>query len=324
MSQLGRKSTAILPRETESKERFGFLGRALWESQDEIGDDRHEYLRLWEALRLDLRPRGALEEVLVEIVASCILRKQRILRAERGIVYTRQQDVGGEDRDDRHSGDGWFGYDEYEEARRRASDRERDTRSVVELLSQLQALEGEIREQGQLSKTSADHAAQFWNAESPNAEPLGQQLRRLNRLATGSEKAAGEAADPKEYTSAMLAAIDAERERLLARQEELGRREAAERHAKIDAHAVPDHQTVRTLAMHGRRLDQELRVALNQLERLQRARLGEALYGLSRFVSTASGPQLQRLKKLTLSRLTLESDAETTAMRAEAVKVEGV
>ena len=314
------RMSAVPPRPPEPKERLGFLGRGLWASPDDGGDDREEYLGLWESLRADLRPRGALEQLLVEVVASCLLRKRRILQAERGIINIQQKEV---ERETQSSSSGYAGYDpgwlgdEYDGYGRRSAV------SVEELLVTLDALEKEIKQHGCLAKSSVNPATQLWDPASRNELGFRERLRRLNELATGEEAPESDEPPAKKCRAAMLKLVDEERQRLLAGKEAQEQREAAERHAELDAKAVPDHETVRTLAMHGRRLDQELRVALVQLERLQRARMGDALYALTRLLSTASGVQLQRLTRLTCTRLTLQTDGDMVAAMSQEIRLSG-
>ena len=315
------RMSAVSPPPRDPKERLGFLGRGLWSSPDDSGDDREEYLRLWESLRADLRPRGALEQLLVEVVASCLLRKRRILQAERGFINIQQKEVERE-KPSRPSGyvdvDPFWSADEYD-----MGYRESGTGSAEELLTKLDALEKEVKEQGHLAASSVNRVAQLWDPTSPNELAFREGLRRLNSVATGEEAPETDEPPAKKCRAVMLQLIDKERQRLLARKEAQEQREAAERHAELDAKAVPDHETVRTLAMHGRRLDQELRVALIQLERLQRARMGDALYALTRLLSTASGGQLQRLNRLTCTRLTLQTDGDMVAAMAQEIRFSG-
>jgi hypothetical protein len=54
---------------------------------------------------------------------------------------------------------------------------------------------------------------------------------------------------------------------------------------------------------------------------LQRARMGEALYALVRFASTASEGQLRALKKLTCTRVRVDGASGVTGM-IESLKME--
>jgi hypothetical protein len=50
------------------------------------GENPSEYQELLDALREDLAPQGALEELLVEKIAICVWRGKRVLRCEGGLV----------------------------------------------------------------------------------------------------------------------------------------------------------------------------------------------------------------------------------------------
>jgi len=312
--------TALLPQEVASKATLGFLGRGLWSSPDDGADEREEYVRLWGSLRADLRPRGALEQLLVEVIASCILRKRRILQAERGLVLIRQARAERERaRRAAYSYDDDYLPSDYADS---AAHYARNPDSVTEALGRLDALEGVIRERGRLTRSEVEDARDFWSHRRDDREPPGEQIHRLNRAAAGEHKAGQGTMTPEQAGAAMLAAIAEERDHLTARRDALVRGEAAARHAHLDAHAVPDHETVRTLATHSRRVDQELRIALHELATLQKARMGDAVYALMRFASTASDSQIRSLTKLTCARIGRDGHGTPATSFIETLRVE--
>jgi hypothetical protein len=54
--------------------------------RDSSGETAEQFIRLMDRLRDDLRPAGALEEVLVEKIAICYWRLRRVLRSENGEI----------------------------------------------------------------------------------------------------------------------------------------------------------------------------------------------------------------------------------------------
>ena len=120
----------------------------------------------------------------------------------------------------------------------------------------------------------------------------------------------------------MLGMIDRERRRLKQLQEVYREHEAMERRAEVDAGSVPDVETVRALAQYQLAVDRQMYAALGQLERLQRARMGETLYSLVRFASTASESQIRSLKKLTASMVTVAPNGTRTTKLIEALRLE--
>jgi hypothetical protein len=69
----------------------GVLARAVIPPALEQYESRHEFSFLLETLHEDLDPRSALEEMLVERIATSYWRLARLLRAEAGVIAERQE-----------------------------------------------------------------------------------------------------------------------------------------------------------------------------------------------------------------------------------------
>jgi len=298
---------------------LGLLADAAWVAEGDAPENPQQLRELHETLRKDLRPRGAVEEMLVETVTVCVWRRRRVLLAEVGLVTKRQAGlylkrirrlVRGPE------GSAPPG------VRLRASDYEETSIGIDEPLKRLEELELELDLHGCIEKERMEDAVRFWWDTSPGRQPFGWTLHVLNVGAARTDPNEYHPLTVEEARKAMCSMIRDERERLLKLKKILGEEERVEREAETALAGIPEDDAVRTLTQYELALDRQMHAALVQLERLQRARMGEALYALMRFASAANESQIRSLKKLTSVRVGGNGHGTPAGSFMEALKSE--
>jgi hypothetical protein len=312
-----KKRLPVVPNETD-RNALGPFAEAAWIAQGDAPEDPEQLRELHEALRKDLRPRGFVEETLVETVAVCLWRKRRAILAEAGATTRQQTGVY------RQKIEGMLRAADFSimpPELQSAKDYQCNSLALDEPLERLKHLEVELAMDGRLSEETIKRMLRFWRDAQPGARSLGEWLFILNLALAPPETDAYHPMTPEQARKGIDEMIKAERERLEALKELLKEEEAMEQRAELMARSVPDPDTMRGLAQYIRAIDQEMYSALERLEQLQRARMGEALYALVRFASTASESQIRALKKLTCTRVRVHGGNGVTGM-LEALKVE--
>jgi hypothetical protein len=292
-------------------------GVALIEEGD-APEDPEELRELHEALRTDLRPRGFLEETLVETVAVCMWRKRRAILAEAGATTRRQTGVY------RQKVEGMLRAADFSimpDDLQSSKDYECNSLALAEPLERLSHLETELQVDGRLSEETIKRTLRFWRHADPGGRSLGEWLFIFNLALVPPEADAYHPMTPEQGRKGIEEMIKAERKRLETLKGLFQEEEAMAQRAELLSRSVPDPDTMRALSQYIRAIDREMYAALDRLEQLQRARMGDALYALMRFASTASPRQLRALRKLACTRARAQGGNGASGM-LEALKVE--
>ena len=298
---------------------LGLLADAAWIADGDAPEEPEELDRLHDALRKDLRPRGFVEETLAETVAVCLWRKRRALIAERGLVTQRQTGAYRRKIDELFK-EADFSYLPLH--LRSAAAYQCNSIGIDEPLARLERLSGTIQNDGYLTEEEAKEAMRFFRDASPGMDPLGYSLWVYNREANPETRDALCPFSIERAKTAMLTLIEGERRRLLTLKEMFAEEEGMEREAEVELGSIPDAEAVRALAQYEASLDRQMYAALEQLEKLQRARMGEALYALARFAGAANDSQLRSLKKLTCARAGRDPDGTPAGSTIDALRSE--
>ena len=300
------------------EERLGLLTDAALVYEGDAKECPDRLAEVLEDLRRDLRPKGSVENMLVETIATCVWRKRRALIAESGMVGRQQAGM-------------MLNYFRKilrgpvatapPGVRLTADDFEQVSAWIDEPVRLLDNLELEVDVYGHLRKDTVDFVQRFWWESAPGHDSLGWYLNLLNDAATNKDPEKYFPFTPDEAVQMMRDAFQSERERLARLKDLLREEERVARDAQTAAVAIPNHEEIRSLAAYEASLDRQMYSALAQLERLQRARLGEAVYAMARFASTASPSQLKALSKISCTRLRLQGSGGVTAL-LETMKME--
>jgi hypothetical protein len=297
------------------------LGRAALVNTGDSRENPREFLTLHEGLRADLRPRGKLEELLVERICVVLWRLRRLLASERGYIMRRTIGAHREAIDKMirkaNPAQSLGGLEQLT-----AGEMEGSSMGIGYLLAYLDGLEQELSGNGNLCAQTAKRVSRFWAGICSRNDPLGLELWRLNSSCIEGSGTGDGCTAAETYRKRMLALIENERTRLLERQEVLQDEEVAMIEAETAMQSVPTEQLIPNLAQHELALDRQLHASLDRLEKLQRARLGDLAYGLARFLATASGSQVRSLKKLALARSRNGTDGSSATSFISRLKLE--
>jgi hypothetical protein len=267
------------------------------ESPDEFGKLHH-------ALRRDLCPRGCLEEMLVETVASCIWRKKRLLRFERGKTEQAQirARIGHFESDHKD----WLFRCAMADGSPSVKTCSGFSEGIDYLLDLLERFTAEIEEKGHLSQERMKTVWLTWRKGDLMNDGVGFWVYFFNSQLTG-EHPMKEELDEARCRKGLLGILAAERERLEAVKELVTEELADRAEAHIDSLSIPDADTVKCIRDYGAAIGREMYSALDQLERLQRARLGDVAYTIMRFAATADEAEPELVQKVGELRLTVSS-----------------
>jgi hypothetical protein len=261
-----------------------------------------EFRRLHDDLEADLMPRPSTEGLLVETIAVCVWCRRRILQFERGQITRRKAGASRKHLDRlMRAGNPCHTFVGAENVT--AGQLEDNPFGIDRLLAELDQLDVEIECEGRLAGATVEEVQRLWQGSSSGNDPLGFWLARHNAALEEGREDGNEASVPDACREKMVALIQSERVRLLRRQEELREEEIALIDGDRGMRGTPAEQSIPSIVHYEMMLDRQMHAALDRLERLQRARMCEAAYALSRLVATASESQLRALKKLTSTRL---------------------
>lgn len=259
------------PRSVEGKRRsswnalkHGILARATLLADGEGKQSAQEFRRLVQRLWADHRPETALEEILIERVASCYWRLGRLLRAESAALQPDDDDDEGDDDD---------GLEQELEHRRREqelreddaippSERLRDLPGIESVLSAIETAGCEIQTKGFLEPEEAEA---FYNVVGYTFDGMEQPEPPLS----GKKDR-----DRKEEALAELAHLQEEMQSLKTR---LAARGNQLEEPACQSLGVPSEPIASRLLRYEAAIERQLYKALHELERLQRARRGEPL-----------------------------------------------
>ena len=267
-----RKSTGPKTEQGKAMAKFnalkhGLLAQEVVLAEGTMKESQQKFAALLESLRQDLAPTGPLEEMLVERVAVCYWRLRRVLTAEGGEINLKNVEWGR-----------W--YLDKAESFAKMRDAGYHNESVFlqtaagckYLADELKWLRNDVEKHGELT-CAAFNRMKETIGEGRTIEALAVFLMMLS---DNPEKLAPDALRAKhkrivlEFLGSRQNVV---RVTLDAREED----EDAEESARVRAAILPSEEAMERLVRYEAHLERQLYRALNQLERLQRQRRGEAV-----------------------------------------------
>jgi len=236
-------------------------GRCIQEDEQEFAD-LHQ--RLWE----DLKPGGVLEEMLVNQIVTTHWRLRRALKAESGEIAL-SVDEGQWDRSHlspRLASIEWGTYDDPVFPMRQSA------LGNGFLEQQLQAVRASVEQAGELTE-SAVQSVTFQDKPYSLTEDLEKLRAQLQPSPDGLDEAALRARRKEQA----LAYLDRELRFIAWQKVKCEEHEQKEEEARLAAAVLPTPAVLDKLMRYETMLQRQLHRDMNQLERLQRRRLGAAV-----------------------------------------------
>ena len=244
-------------------------------------ESRAEYERLFAGLRESLRPEGALEELLVEKLAATVWRQRRLLLSEGAeirkgteFVESDQQDFESEEAEE-------FGrrFDPFNKIGLIQKIHNPDVlERCLELLSELQ---GEIEKNGFNREHDTDILERIHgDRDEPRLREDLYDFYKvwLDTLEAPEEERVREGyASPEQCRENIMQEIKWEIRGLKRHQKAQNSIEAARTELEVLRRSVPDSPGIDRLIRYEASLERSFERTLNQLERLQRTRLGQSV-----------------------------------------------
>jgi hypothetical protein len=242
-------------------------------------ESRAEYESLLTGLQGTLRPEGAIEELLVEKLATTAWRWRRLLLAEAAEIRKNTEFVESDQRDQ-----------EREEADRIASlldslnnhgliQKIRNANVLERCLELLSELQGQIKEDGFDQERDAALLEKIYGSRSENRlrKDLYDSYEEWSDTSEVSEKERVREgfASAKECQNNIIKEIEDELERLKRYQRARTSIEATRTQLEVQRHSIPDGQGLDRILRYEASLERYFDRTFSQLERLQRMRLGQ-------------------------------------------------
>jgi hypothetical protein len=212
-----------------------------------------------------LEPVGPIEEVLVERMVTAYWRLHRVLVAERGEITSKRSEM-------KRRGGGLGGA---------------SAAGLTKAMDVLRQVRGVVEKDGELTKAALEPVSQAFGA-GPN--PLTTDLQRVWEDSLHNPESLLTAEELAELTpeakadalragrrERMLTFIDRELMRYEWELTETRKQEAQEAQARRDASFLPSRDALDNIWRYETMLERQFYRAMNQLERLQRARRGEVV-----------------------------------------------
>jgi hypothetical protein len=243
------------------------------------GERRIEFDSLLSGLRNDLEPVGTLEELLVEKLASLVWRHRRLIVAEGAEIRKGQEFLEWDER--RRNEDEIFKFHTHE-LESRGLIRNKANPIVMETcLSLLTVLEALIEKRGFDEEIDEGFLTRVYG-NTPSAGELDSLLDSYSRYlkiarSPGTIGEKSESKSPEECKNKFLEELNEKIEQLRAYQEEGDRIESSRMEVDSLGRNVPDAPQLDRLLRYETTLEKAFERTLNQLERLQRVRKGQAL-----------------------------------------------
>lgn len=235
-----------------------------------IREDDREFAALHQRLWDDLKPVGVLEEILADQIVTTHWRLRRALKAESGEITLSVDARQWKRFKDDSVKLSWV--DEPDPLRKSISDpvtRMKESASGNSILAAiLERLRDKVEQEGQLSEAAVKSFNDHFSG-IPNQ--LGKRLEEFRLKLQQNE----DHLEPSALKEWALNFIDMRLETILEDKSKCEKRENLEEQARQAADALPPPEIVDKLLRYTKALEQQLFRAMNQLERLQRRRLGE-------------------------------------------------
>lgn len=249
--------------------KHGLLAREVVVTEGNAKESPKEFRALLEALLQDLAPAGPLEEMLVERIAVCYWRLRRVLIAEGGEINLRK---------DVKWTRWWVGKVEgFVELRDGCYHPEskflRTVHGCEYVIGLLDELHGDVETQGELTEGALTYMKERLEDDG---DTIGALQIFFAMLSDNPEKLDPEALKAK-HKRITLDFLDSRKAAVRAMMEARKETEDWEESAKARAAYLPSEEAMERLSRYEAHLERQLYRALNQLERLQRQRHGEAV-----------------------------------------------
>ena len=224
-----------------------------------------DFQRLLAALRDDLQPSGALEEILVETVAVCYWRLRRVLQAENGEIRNDLEDVA----------QSVYLPLAMDAAMSRQKGLEQPSRlqsssfGLEFLLELLQELATEVRAKKILSKPSLKKVAVYFGGQPDGLAARCASLLAPARQSDSSAEPVAQATCA-ESTDKIVQLLEAEMAKLNDSLDSVRQKELLRMKSTHDSRCLPD--SADRILRYETAIERQLYRALRQLERLQRRR----------------------------------------------------
>lgn len=240
----------------------GILAREVVLHDPSGGERSDEFQAVHRQFWDELAPVGAVEGVLVERMVTAHWRLRRVLIAERGEIARRQGKA-----------DQVFGAPE--------------GAGLSDAMNVLRRVRGSVEKDGELSAAAMEHVTRAFGTES---NPVARDLRRVWEDSLRNPEGLLTEAESAELTpeteadalkgarrERMLTFIDREVMRREWELTKIRKREEREAQARRDASFLPSPRVLDQIWRYETMLERQFYRAMNQLERLQRARRGEVV-----------------------------------------------
>jgi hypothetical protein len=241
------------------------------------GESKGEYEELLARLREDILPVGALEELLVEKLATITWRQRRLLLAEGADIQKNREFVGWDQRCRRYEAAQEFAKEQ------RYSDnvgliQKIDNPEVLEgCLELLSQLRGRIEENGFDQESDNSLLCKIYGTENGLRENLYDSYGQwFNTFETPAEEREREGyASPEQCRKNVVDEIGKEIRRLKDYQRKLASIEAIRMRLEVQSRCIPEGPGLDRILRYEAHLDRLYERKLNQLERRQQMRLGQ-------------------------------------------------
>ena len=262
--------------------RHGILAKEVVIRGENIQESPREFRAVLAWFWQDLAPAGAVEEMLVERIATCYWRLRRVLIAEAGEVKLAVDTASWRRLMQR--------CDHVVEMKQmkfvhKASEYKKSAFGVQYLVEKLEEIRAWVEDAGGLEEAILRQVAEVFGDEEDGlfrALVVADQIFKKNLEGLDLE------ALKDQHKSAALNVIDSQLKTLKDLLSILSENEANEEDARQAADFLPSQETVDKLLRYETTLERQIYRALNQLERLQRQRRGELVPPVSIEVSTTS------------------------------------
>jgi len=266
--------------------KHGLLAREVVVTEGEVKESRRQFDVLLDALRQDLAPDGPLEGMLVERVAVCYWRLRRVLIAEGGEISLRANVRNWRDYQMKRIED-FLELRDAEEWEHSEEDFLKTGIGCAYVIEELNQVRSAVEQCGELPEEVLRTVENHLGRDGHTTAPLRVFFAMLTDNPQGLEPEALKIKHRElvlKYTSERIQQVQDIHKEAVEEVEEL------EDKAMNRAGCVPSAETMERLARYETHLERQLYRALNQLERLQRQRRGEAVPPpLSLEVNTTGG-----------------------------------
>ena len=285
LANRGNAKRSTGPKDTRrtkyNAQKHGLLSQAAIIQDGDAKEDPRELRSLVEALRKDLGPEGAMEEMLVDRISSCVWRLRRAQRAEVGEIRRGADSTVMDTM--RSIADRYDSASDLEEmipfivAGGRKRELSRTTHGIAHMKRVLDRTRALVEEQGRLTKGQLAEAIRIYGDRMGS---VAGTLLALSTAATGGppvndHEKPGTGSDfpsPERCKELLLSLIDREMARLKDEAELMAEREKLELDAAVLSLHLPSDDVLAKILRYETAIDRQMYRALNELRELQAAR----------------------------------------------------